>query len=60
MKITTFYSRLFQNTQQNASIDKKFSKFSSRELPHSQRVSKIFNFYIKNGNFLKFYIKNGI
>ena len=28
-----------------------FSKISSLEMPHSKRVSKIFIFYIKNGNF---------
>ena len=28
-----------------------FSKFSLGEIPHSKRVSKIFIFYIKNGNF---------
>ena len=30
-----------------------FSKNVSREIPHSKRVSKIINFYIKNGNFWK-------
>ena len=30
-----------------------FSKISSWEIPHSKRVSKIFIFYIKNGNFWK-------
>ena len=30
-----------------------FSKISSREIPHSKRVSKIIFFYIKNGNFRK-------
>ena len=28
-----------------------FSKISSGDIPHSNRVSKIFIFYIKNGNF---------
>ena len=30
-----------------------FSKISSREIPHSKRISKIIIFYIKNGNFWK-------
>ena len=29
----------------------KFSKISSRELPHCKRVSEIFMFYLKNGSF---------
>ena len=37
---------------------KCFQKISSRELPHSKRVSEIFIFYIKNGRFLNFYIRN--
>ena len=37
---------------------KCFQKISSRELPHSKRVSEIFIFYLKNGSFLKnIYIK---
>ena len=31
----------------------RFSKISSREIPHNKCVSKIFIFYIKNGIFLK-------
>ena len=31
----------------------RFSKISSREIPHNKCVSKIFVFYIKNGIFLK-------
>ena len=31
----------------------RFSKISCREIPHNKCVSKIFYFYIKNGNFLK-------
>ena len=31
----------------------RFSKISSREIPHNKCVSKIFIFYIKNGIFEK-------
>ena len=38
---------------------KCFQKVSSRELPNSKRVSKIFIFYTRKWYFKIFYIKNG-
>ena len=59
MKIAIFYSRLFQKSHKNVSIIKVSKKIASQKLPHSKRVSEIFIFYLKNGSFSKFYIKNG-
>ena len=57
MKITIFYLRLFQNTQQNASIINVFKKFLHEKLAHSKRVSKILIFLYKKLQFLKFVYK---
>ena len=59
MKIAIFYSRLFLKFTQKRINRKSFQKISSGELPHSNRVSEIFMFYLKKWQFLKIYVRNG-
>ena len=53
MKITIFYSRLFQNTHQNTSIINVFKIILHENDPIASVYLKYLFFYIKNGNFLK-------